>query len=130
MRLLHHLSMNKDDEKPAMDFWGRVELFQIQRGVNLKAVCVEAGIHYQTTLNQKSNAQLPSLKNACLLAKVLGCSVEWLFFGEQGDSSLNDCNQLAQQLYKDKRLFAISRKLTIMTQEELFSLEVLLKIRN
>ena len=70
MSLIHHFSMTNDD-KPAMNFWGRVEIVQAQRKTNLKSLCSEAGIPYQTTLNQKSNAQLPSLKSACLLAKVL-----------------------------------------------------------
>ena len=120
----------KVDDRSAMDFWGRVEIIQAQRKANLKNLCSEAGIPYQTTLNQKSNAQLPSLKSACLLARVLGCSVEWLFFGEDEDFPIDSCNQLAQTLYKDKRLFSITSKLAIMSQEELYSLEVLLKIRN
>ena len=120
----------RTDDKPAMDFWGRIEIIQAQNKTNLKLLCAEAGVPYQTTLNQKSNAQLPSLKSACLLARVLGCSVEWLFFGENEGLPIKNCNQLAQVLYKDKRLFAITNKLIAMTQEELYSLEVILKIRS
>lgn len=122
--------MNNANEKPAMNFWGRVEIFQTRNLVSLKTLCSEAGIPYQTTLNQKSNAQLPSLSSACNIARVLGCSVEWLFFGEEKGFPIDNCDQLAQVLYKDKRLFAIASKLASMTQEELYSLEILLKIRN
>ena len=81
-------------------------------------------------LNQKSSAHLPTLTNGCLLAKELGCSVDWLFFGDNGDTSVENAIQLAQKMYKDKRLFAIAKRLVALTQEELYSLEVLLKIRN
>ena len=124
----HHQNMERKDEE-AMNFWGRVETILLQRQVSLKAICSKYGIQYQTMLNQKSSAHLPTLTNACLLAKELGCSVDWLFFGDNSDSSVDTANQLAQTLYKDKRLFSIANRLTSMTQEELFSLEVLLKIR-
>ena len=120
--------MERKDED-AMNFWGRVETILVQRQVSLKAICNKFGIQYQTMLNQKSSAHLPTLTNACLLAKELGCSVDWLFFGDNSDSSVDTASQLAQTLYKDKRLFSIANRLTSMTQEELFSLEVLLKIR-
>ena len=129
MSLFHYPSMKKDDEN-AMNFWGRVEIVLSQRQIRLKAICEKHGIQYQTLLNQKSSAHLPTLTNACLLAKELGCSVDWLFWGDNSNSSVDTANQLAQTLYKDKRLFSIANRLTSMTQEELFSLEVLLKIRN
>lgn len=117
-------------EKPAMDFWGRVETVLSKNQIRLKSICDKHGIQYQTLLNQKSSAHLPTLINACLLAKELDCSVEWLLFGDNADLSLDSATQLAQLLYKDKRLFAIASRLSSMSQEELFSLEVLLKIRN
>lgn len=120
--------MKNKNERPAMDFWGRLELYQDQLKMPLKVLCLKAGVPYQTTLNQKSNAQLPSLRNACLLAKTLGCSVEWLFFGDE-KRIIDNCNSLAQSLFNDKRLFAIANRLSSMTQEELYSLEIILNIR-
>ena len=122
--------MKQTEEKTAMDFWGRVENIQAQKKINLKVICEKHGIPYQTTLNQKSSAHLPNLYSACLIAKELGCSVEWLLFGDESNTKLEDCTQLAQTIFKDKRLFAITNKLASMTQEELYSLEVLLRIRN
>ena len=121
--------MKKDDEN-AMNFWGRVETVLSQKQIRMKAICDKHDIQYQTLLNQKSSAHLPTLTNACLLAKELDCSVEWLLFGDNANSTLESESQLAQLLYKDKRLFAIASHLASMSQEELFSLEVLLKIRN
>ncbi len=121
--------MKETDEKLAMDFWGRVENIQLQQNLNLKVICEKHGIPYQTTLNQKSSAHLPTLRSACLIAKELECSVEWLLFGDDAESKMETCSQLAQEIYKDKRLFAISKKLKSLNQEELYSLEVLLKVR-
>ena len=121
--------MKKTDEKKAMDFWGRVEIIQLQKKINLKAICDKHGIPYQTTLNQKSSAHLPTLESACLIAKELECSVEWLLFGDDAEFRMESCSQLAQEIYKDKRLFAITNKLKSLNQEELYSLEVLLKVR-
>ena len=121
--------MTKDDEIMAMNFWGRVESFQAQKQVSLKAICQKNGIQYQTMLNQKSSAHLPPLKIACILAKELGCSVEWLVFGDTTGTSIENSSQLAQLLFTDKRLLSIANRLANMTQEELYSLEVLLSIR-
>ena len=130
MMFTHHMPSMVTTDKNAMNFWGRVETVLSQRQIRMKAICDKHGIQYQTLLNQKSSAHLPTLTNACLLAKELDCSVEWLLFGDNADLSLDSATQLAQLLYKDKRLFAIASRLSSMSQEELFSLEVLLKIRN
>ena len=121
--------MKETDEKLAMDFWERVENIQLQKKLNLKIICEKHGIPYQTTLNQKSSAHLPTLRSACLIAKELECSVEWLLFGDDAESKMETCSQLVQEIYKDKRLFAIANKLKSLNQEELYSLEVLLKVR-
>ena len=72
-----------------MDFWGRVEIAQAQKQVQLKDICRKYGLNYQTMLNQKSTAHLPSLIGACALAKELGCSVEWMMYGEAAEIHCN-----------------------------------------
>lgn len=120
--------MEDHNEKIAMNFWGRVEIVQAQKKVQLKDICRKHGLNYQTMLNQKSTAHLPSLGSACVLAKELGCSVEWLVDGNDEDISLNTCEQLARVLFHNKKLLAITQNLQSMSQEELHSLEILLKI--
>ena len=113
-----------------MDFWGRVEIAQAQKQLQLKDICRKYGLNYQTMLNQKSTAHLPSLMGACALAKELGCSVEWLMYGEAADGCFETCEQLAHVLFSNKRLLSIVGKLNSLSQEELHSLEILLKIGN
>lgn len=129
-RFTDYHGMKENDEKTAMDFWGRIENILMQKNVSLKAICKKHNIPYQTTLNQKSSAHLPNLRSACMIAMELECSVEWLLFGNNPNSNMETCIQLSQAVFRDKRLFAITNKLTTMSQEELYSLEVLLRIRN
>ena len=121
--------MNYNEEKIAMDFWGRFEYLQSLKNTSLKTICDKNGIHYRTTLNQKSCARLPSLITAFLLAKEVDSTVEWLLFGSEPEYDIESSEQLARTIFNDKRLLSISKKLINLSQEELFSLEVLLKIR-
>ena len=121
--------MDRNDEKLAMNFWGRVEIKQRELHTNLKEICAKHGLQYYTMLNQKSSAHLPNLSNACILAKELGCSVEWLLYGNGDMKKVESAAMLAQKLYQDKRLFSVAQHLCSSSQEELYALEVMLKIR-
>ncbi len=121
--------MDKNLDKIAMDFWGRVDNKLKETNLNLKYICQKNGMHYQTMLNQKSTAHVPSVVNAVNLAKELGCSVEWLIYGDCEKSSLKNADDLAQRMYNDRRLYSVVKYLSLATQEELYALEVLLKIR-
>lgn len=96
------MTKTMDDEKLAMDFWGRVEQSQQLCGKNcLKDICRKIGVPYQTIANQKTGARLPSLVVAVSLAKELGTSVEWLLYGVGKDAKVST----------DDRLSALMRKI-------------------
>ena len=65
------LNISSMSEETAMNFWGRVEQAQQLEGRSIKAICRETGISYQTIMNQKAYARLPSLDDASKLAAEL-----------------------------------------------------------
>lgn len=108
-----------EDEKLAMDFWGRVEQSQQLCGkTSLKDICRKIAVPYQTLANQKTGARLPSLVVAVSLAKELGTTVEWLLYGVGKDARASE----------DTRLSALMRRIEELSQTEVFALEVLLGI--
>ena len=116
-----------NEEQMAMDFWGRLEIVQKNENKNLKAVCKNIGIPYQTLINQKSAARLPSLSVAMLLASELNTSLDWLLFGDR--TVTEDDKQLISALLSDARKKAIVEKVSGLSQSELFAIEVFLGIR-
>jgi len=116
-------------EQLAMNFWGRIEQAQQLEGKgNLKSICHSAGIPYQTVINQKSAARLPSLENAHKLASILDCSMDWLL---SGNTTLESDNEkiIVSLLINDARKKAIAIKIANLSQSELFAIEVFLGIR-
>lgn len=110
-----------DDEKLAMDFWGRVEQAQQLCGkTSLKDICRKMAVPYQTLANQKTGARLPSLVVAVSLAKELGTTVEWLLYGVSKDVKTTE----------DTRLSALLKRIEELSQTEIFALEVLLGVNN
>lgn len=109
-----------NNERKAMDFWGRVERAQQLSGkTNLKDLCRTIGVPYQTLANQRTGARLPALPIAVALAKELGTSVEWLLSGSGDD-----------KVIEESRIAAIVKKIETMSQNEVFALEVLLGLKS
>lgn len=120
--------MNND--KQAMDFWGRVEIAQKEAGIStLKQLCENAGVYYSTMMNKRSLGKLPSLSSAVVLAKELQRPVEWLLCGEE-DVSYLDKDAVLNKLSEDKRLYEIAKKLLSADNDKLVAIEVALRIRN
>ena len=116
-------------EQLAMNFWGRVEQAQQLEGKrNLKYVCHLAGVPYQTVINQKSAARLPSLENSQKLASILNCSIDWLLLGNSPPESENE-QKIISLLVNDARKKAIATRIASLSQSELFAIEVFLGIR-
>ncbi|MBQ0071462.1 MAG: hypothetical protein KBS81_06360 [Spirochaetales bacterium] len=108
-----------EDEKLAMDFWGRVEQAQQLCGkTSLKDICRKMAVPYQTLANQKTGARLPSLVVAVSLAKELGTTVEWLLYGVNKDARITE----------DTRLNALMKRIEELSQTEIFALEVRLGV--
>ena len=116
-----------NEEQLAMDFWGRLEIVQKNENKNLKAICKNVGIPYQTLINQKSAARLPSLSVALLLASELNTSLDWLLLGDR--TATDNDKQLVSVLLTDARKRAIVEKVSSLSQSELFAIEVFLGIR-
>lgn len=109
-----------EDEKIAMNFWGRIEQAQKLCGKNsLKDICRKIDVPYQTLANQKTGARLPSLLVAVSLAKELGTSVEWLLYGTS--------KELKE--IEDTRLNSLMRRIEGLSPTEIFALEVLLNVK-
>lgn len=118
-----------NNERLAMDFWGRVEIAQREIGISsLKQLCKNANIPYQTVANQKSCARLPNLSTAIRLARQLGCPLEWLVMGGNEEPTYTTDN-LCRIIGQNERLQAIAEKIVNASQPELFALEVFLDIR-
>lgn len=108
-----------DDEKLAMDFWGRVEQAQQLCGkTSLKDICRHLSIPYQTLANQKTSARLPALIVAVSLAEELGTTVEWLLYGISKDARSKE----------GTRLSALMKRIEELSPTEIFALEVLLGV--
>ena len=118
------------EEQLAMDFWGRTEIAQkAEDKNNLKTVCTSIGVPYQTIINQKSSARLPSLEVASKLADELHCSLDWLMFGSDKRVTIENEQQFIRQIMGDARKRAIIEKVANLNQSELFAIEVFLGIR-
>lgn len=123
--------MKKDDSKVtkkiAMDFWGRVELAQREAGFDtIKDLCQEAGVAYQTVMNQRSEGSLPSTITILRISRHIKKSIDWLLLGDNisADSTKED---IIQALLKDKEAFDIARYVLSMPKEEKEATAVLLK---
>ncbi len=65
------------------DFWKRLKLVQFIRGKNnLRTLCEDLGIPYQTLVNEKSLHKYPSVSVLIDLSRALDCSIDWLLFGD------------------------------------------------
>ena len=117
-----------NEEQLAMDFWGRIEQAQKSENKNsLKAICKSINVPYQTLINQKSSAKLPSLAVAMLLSSELNTSLDWLLFGDN-KSSVSD-RQLIGRLLSDARKRSVIERIANLNQSELFAIEVFLGLR-
>lgn len=116
-----------DEDKAAMDFWGRVEIAQKEAGIpTLKQLCESANASYNTMTNKRSMGKLPNLSSAVNIAKEVGCSVEWLLLGEQS-ARYESRESVANAIKADDRLFEIAKKLMVATPTELLLVETALK---
>ena len=123
--------MKKDNsdvsKKIAMDFWGRVELAQNEAGINtIKDLCQEAGVVYQTVMNQRSAGTLPNLMTIIKLSQYVQKSMDWLLLGENNPND-SPKQQVAQAIVNDKKAFDIARYVLSMQEEERDATMVLLK---
>lgn len=120
-----------NEEQLAMNFWGRIEQAQkLENRNNLSEICKAIKVPYQTIINQKSAARLPSLEVASLFAGELHCSLDWLILGSENNVKLENENQLSRQILSDPRKKAIVEKVANLSQSELFAIEVFLQIRH
>lgn len=119
--------MNED--KTAMDFWGRVEIAQKDAGYStLKALCNNAGVFYNTITNNRSQSKLPRLDTAVSLAHELKRPVEWLMYGEKW-VDYSDRDDVLQNLSSDPRLYEIAKSLLEANANQLIAVEVALGIK-
>lgn len=66
------------------EFWLRLELAIIKnKKRSLKEFSNLVGVPYQTLVNQRSQGRYPSIEVLAKMAKELGCSIDWLFFGPE-----------------------------------------------
>lgn len=117
-----------NEEQLAMDFWGRVEQAQkLENKNSLKAICKTINVPYQTLINQKSSAKLPSLTVAMFLSSELNTSLDWLIFGDN-EGSVSD-RLLIERLLSDARKRSVIERIANLNRSELFAIEVFLGIR-
>lgn len=119
-----------ENDKEAMNFWGRVELAQIEANIpTLKQLCENTGILYQSMANKRSLGRLPNLVTAVRIAKQVGKPVEWLLYGDQkvdGESR----KAILKAIDGNERFFDMAKAITTASQSQLFAVEVLLRIRD
>lgn len=118
-------------EQLAMNFWGRFEQAQLAANkLSLKQLCQTINVPYQTIINQKSSARLPSLEFAVKSAQELNSSVEWLFCGDNTpQKNQTNIKELFNSIAHDERKLSICEKVSNLSQSELFAMEVFLRIR-
>ena len=118
------------EEQLAMNFWGRIEQAQTEENkLSLKNLCKSIGAPYQTIINQKSSARLPSLIIAIKLAEELNRPIDWLLFGDKKNNLNVEPAQLFKLIASDARKLAITERVATLSQTELFAIEVFLGIR-
>ena len=116
-----------NDDKTAMNFWGRVEIAQKEAGIpTLKQLCESAGVYYNTVTNKRSLGRLPNLESAVEIAKEVGRPVEWLLLGEE-KPKYDENITVANAINSDERLQEIAKKLLQADSDELKAIEVILK---
>ena len=70
------------EDKEVLDFWIRLDMaLKFSKKGTLKDVCREAGVPYQTVVNQKCQKKYPSVKALMKLCKILNCQLDWLVMG-------------------------------------------------
>ncbi len=123
--------MKKEDSKVskklAMDFWGRVELAQREAGIStIKDLCQEAGVVYQTVMNQRSEGTMPNLMTIMRISQHVQKSMDWLLLGDTitQDSSKQ---KVALAVVNDKKAFEIARYVMSMPEKERDATMVILK---
>ena len=78
------------DKIEVSDFWLRLDLaVKMRKKDSLKEVCSEAGVVYQTLVNQKCEKRYPTVPVIIRLCRVLECQLDWLILGvKETDSKL------------------------------------------
>lgn len=117
----------KDSKKIAMNFWGRVELAQNEAGFDtIKDLCQEAGVVYQTVMNQRSSGTLPNLMTILKISRHVQKSMDWLLLGYDNPTDLSK-QKVAQAILNDQKAYDIARYVLSMPEEEKEATMVILK---
>jgi hypothetical protein len=117
----------KDSKKIAMNFWGRVELAQNEAGFDtIKDLCQEAGVVYQTVMNQRSSGTLPNLMTILKISRHVQKSMDWLLMGYDNPTDLSK-QKVAQAILNDQKAYDIARYVLSMPEEEKEATMVILK---
>lgn len=119
-----------ENDKVAMNFWGRVEIAQLEAGIpTLKQLCENAGILYQSMANKRSLGKLPNLETAVAIARQVGKPVEWLLLGDS-EVEIESRKDVLKAIDSNERLYDVARNLVKASQSQLFAVEVLLGMRD
>lgn len=117
-----------DKNRTAMDFWGRVEIAQKEAGItSFKSLCKNAGLLYNSIMNNRSQGKLPEITSIASMAKELGTSIDWLIFGENRPWYMGD-EQIMQVVMADERLMRIVRDLVHANPEQINAIKYILRI--
>ncbi|MDD4396396.1 MAG: hypothetical protein PHT39_02345 [Sphaerochaetaceae bacterium] len=112
--------------KESMDFWGRVEDAMKEKSItSFSELSQRIGASKQTLANKRCTAKLPNIYTTLAIAKELGKPAEWLVYGIRTDTEDKDINEILS----NKQLYSISQSLTKASPNELFAIEVVLKLR-
>ena len=114
-------------EGMAMDFWGRVELAQLEAGFEtIKDLCKEADVAYQTVINERSKGKLPTLPTAVKISDCVNKPMDWLLYGDD-QNARNEKDRVINSILCNKKLFEMARYLVDMPDEDRKAISTLLK---
>ena len=110
-----------------MDFWGRVELAQLEAGFEtIKDLCKEADVAYQTVINERSKGKLPTLPTAVKISDCVNKPMDWLLYGDD-QNARNEKDRVINSILCNKKLFEMARYLVDMPDEDRKAISTLLK---
>lgn len=105
-------------------FWERLEqTMKVSGESSMRNFCAKVGLPYQTLLNQRSQGRYPATSMMIELASGLGCSIDWLVFGDEARGRNSGEEYIALERKKD----IISRIVMSESSDLLDSLEYIFK---
>jgi len=81
-------------------FWERVEEVSKAKSLKFTEICKETGIVYGTIMSNKIRKEFPSLENTFKLARALGVSADFLYYGDSTVAELTPKYSKEDPLYK------------------------------